>query len=63
MRYCDEIDGVSCDLRFMRFEKRKIGIRITADKLGATLSLSDGEQMLTIPLEKVEALEIKEIKK
>lgn len=60
MRYYEEVDGVSCDLRFMRFEKRKIVIQISKDKLGATLSLNDGEQMLTIPLEKVDVLEIKE---
>ena len=59
MRYYEEVDGVSCDLRFMRFEKRKIVIQISKDKLGATLSLNDGEQMLTIPLDKIDFLEEK----
>ncbi len=53
MRYNKTIKGVSADIRFMRFKASNIDVYITSDKLGATLSLTDGEKMLQIPLKAV----------
>lgn len=64
MRYNKKVKGVSADIRFMRFKVSNIDVYITSDKLGATLSLTDGEKMLQIPLEAVkDVIRLREIEK
>lgn len=64
MKIARTVKGLSTDIRFMRFKKRNIDVYITSDKIGATLSLTDGEKMLAIPLEAVkDVIALKERKK
>lgn len=58
MRYDKDVMGLSWDLRFMRMTKQVINVKITDDELGKTLSLSDGETLISIPLETIDILKL-----
>ena len=61
IRYKKQIKGITYDSATNRMERNAdINVFLTKDKLGTTLSLSNDRIMITIPLEKVEILKVKE---
>lgn len=61
MKYRKQVEGVSIKMHVMKMRKQPIDVYITSDKLGKTLSLCDGDTMLSVPLEKLSnVLKVKE---
>ena len=62
MRITRQVEGLTMKMPILSMRKSKIDVKLTADKLGKTLSLCDGETMLTIPLEALkDVIEVKEV--
>ena len=53
MKYRKQVEGLSTKMHVMKMRKQPIDVYITTDKLGKTLSLCDGDTMLSVPLEKL----------
>lgn len=61
MKYQKDLQGLSCNMRTMMMHKGNVTVMITSDELGKTMSVSDGNTMITIPLEKIsDVVRIKE---
>lgn len=53
MKYIKDVQGLSCNMHNMMMHRSNVTVMITSDKLGETMSISDSDKMITIPLESV----------